>query len=207
MGAPFLLLAAASASCSDHYSCCCQYDFFIPVMCECIENEPATGFLSFEKDNCARADRSKVAWWQRLETAEWRKDGICTANTTVVTRKQLEAAEAKEKAFQEEYDKFCIHNAANCSVNEFCYVDGRRRVGEADEYVSMVIDKGPVCVCGFPAGREHVDGTGACLPCKAGPDGQPAYVQKNTSAGARMFHNGEFACALGLNISLTSVLV
>merc|ERR1712232_1344029 len=100
--APFLLVVAASASCADHYSCCCQYDFFIPVMCECIENEPRNHSLfdMFEKDNCARAERSKVSWWMRFEVPEWREHGVCTNRTPVVTREELADAEAKEKRFR-----------------------------------------------------------------------------------------------------------
>merc|ERR1712151_364020 len=151
--------------------------------------------------------RSKVAWWMRLETKEWRAKGVCTNATTKVTRVELEAAEAKEKAFREEYDKFCVKNEAHCVATERCYVDGRHIDGDAEEWSGAVKDKGPVCVCPFPNGRENVDGTGACVQCKSGKDDKPAYVQKQSEPGAQSFHNGEFACALGANVSLNSILV
>merc|ERR1712232_874002 len=120
-------------------------------------------------------------------------------------------AEAKEKAFREKYDKYCVKNGANCSATEKCYLDGRHIDGDAEEWSGQVTDKGPACVCPFPDGREEVNGSGKCVPCKSGKDGQSPYVQRPAGnpegPGAKTFHNGEFACAFGANTSSTVVLV
>merc|ERR1712151_1072017 len=65
----------------------------------------------------------------------------------------------------------------------------------------MVQHMGPVCACAFPAARENTDGSGGCVICKNGADGQPAYVQRPKGnpegPGAATFGDGDFACALG----------
>jgi len=204
-----LALSTASAFCSNHHTCCCMWDFFIPVSCECVENEPAAGFFSHEKDNCARDDqRSAVPMWARLEEKDWALHGVCNGKTPVVSRAEIEAREAKEREFRKNYDTFCgQQNAANCTANETCYFDGRHIDGSAEVRRGDVTDKGAACVCEFPLGRHNVDGTGTCVACKAGPDGKPAYVQKSGEPGAKGFHNGEFACALGADTSARTDLV
>merc|ERR1711871_218335 len=79
--------------CTKHFTCCAQWDFFIPVMVACVENEPSIGILKTEKDNCARVQRSKVPIWTRVETPEWRCYGVCNGSTPIITRKTIEADE------------------------------------------------------------------------------------------------------------------
>ena len=39
------LTASNKAGCATHFTCCAQWDFFIPVMKTCVENEPPAGTL------------------------------------------------------------------------------------------------------------------------------------------------------------------
>merc|ERR1719215_54128 len=119
---PYLLVTAASAGCASHYTCCAQWDFFIPV-----------------NDNCARNGQSKVPLWARMEKRDWLWNGICSSKTPVVTRAEIEAKEKKEKEFQMHYDKFCVRNAANCSATEKCYYDKRHLDGKGGEEWSGVV--------------------------------------------------------------------
>lgn len=207
---PFLLAAAATANCVKDYTCCAQWDFFIPVMVTCVEDEPSG------KDNCGRNDQSKVPAWARLETPEWRWKGVCTGDTRKVTRAQIEAKEKKEKEFNEEYKKYCTDNAAHCSATETCYYNKTHLSGNgATSYSGVVQDMGAACVCEFAGddkeyARASKDGTGACVECQPGPNGTKPYeqfVQKSDEPGAKSFHNGEFACAFGPKKSAESVIV
>lgn len=170
-------------------------------MTRCVENEPPTGLLHSEKDNCARVQRSKVPIWARVETPEWRQYGVCNASTPTITRAVIEAQEKKERERVAKYNLYCgVANKANCSEAEICFCDG-----EHDEKDSRVMQgglpHGAVCLCQYPLGRANADGTGACVACKAGDDGKPAYVMVPGSnpPAVEGFKYGQFACALGAN--------
>lgn len=194
--------------CAKHFTCCAQWDFFIPIMQTCVENEPATGILSKEKNNCARNSEGAVPLWARLETPEWRKYGVCNESTPVVTRTELEERERKEKERRALYNLFCgTGDKAHCSATETCFFDKEHDTETGSEYYADLPANKSVCLCNYPRGREYVDGSGACVDCKAGLDGKPAYVMDppsspNATAPVKSFRYGEFACALGANATV-----
>merc|ERR1711985_135930 len=126
---------------------------------------------------------SKVTWWARLERPEWRKNGVCTEDTQKVTRAELEARERHDSAFKANYTYWCDENHAGCTAHSTCFYDkvhmdgGGLSNGGGQEFKEVIKQMGQVCVCTFPAARENPDGSGDCVICKNGPDGQPAYVQ------------------------------
>eukprot|EP00940_MAST-03C_sp_MAST-3C-sp2_P000341 g341.t1 len=188
--------------CKAHYTCCAEFDFFIPMGARCVENEPAEKFYQREKDNCARNGQGPVPVWARAETEEWRKYGVCNSSTPVVTRETLERKEAIQREWNKQYDQLCTKNAAGCSASETCYYDSTHKSGAASISRSGLPPKEAACLCEFPKGRESADGTGECVRCEADPSTHnPAYVLNvpgNTSSGAKVFAYGdEFACALG----------
>jgi hypothetical protein len=210
------LAVGASANCPlKNYTCCSVWDFFIPVGQACIENEPSSGFFHPGKNNCARWGMSPVTWWARLETKEWREHGVCAKDTPTVTRADIEKKERHDAAFKANFTYWCYQNHAGCTAHQTCYYDKVHLSddGQSQSWSGMVKHMGPVCTCTFPAGREHTDGTGSCVICKNGADGQPAYVQRPKGnpdgPGAEMFGDGDFACALGTapNSTALSVLV
>mmetsp|Transcript_71060 Transcript_71060/g.229962 ORF Transcript_71060/g.229962 Transcript_71060/m.229962 type:complete len:224 (+) Transcript_71060:63-734(+) len=195
------LLSMASAGCLPQHTCCCRWDFLIPVDCQCVEDEPCSPRLQAAKDNCGRAGRSPVPWWVHLESKDWALHGVCTETMPVVTRAELEAKEQREREWEGNFTYFCVQKKANCSATEECYYDRRRRSSTGDIWSSSIADGGAVCLCSYPLARTARDGTGACAECKAVHDGRPAYVQRPggdpTGPGTQSFHNGELACALG----------
>jgi hypothetical protein len=205
---PFVLVVAAAADCAKDYTCCSQFDFFIPVMPNCVENEPSGA------DNCKRNNQGKVPFWARLETSEWRFKGVCTDATPVVTRAELEEKEKKAKEFQEKFDEYCVKNKANCSSTETCYYNKTHIDGSTTSWSGTVTDMGAACVCQFSTGeyaRANIDGTGACVLCEQGPNGTQPFVQRPKGnpegPGAASFHNGEFACAYGPKKSRDSTTI
>lgn len=192
--------------CAKHYSCCAQFDFFIPEGMRCVENEPKGSFFSKEKDNCARNDQGLVSKWMRMETPEWRKYGVCNSSTLVVTRADLERKEENQRKWNAEYAKYCTDNGAECSFTETCYYDRTHKSSNG-----ATISRGGLpqneaaCLCEFPKARENSDGTGPCVECKAPPaSGNTTlspYVTNipgNKTSGAKTFAYGdEFACAFG----------
>merc|ERR1712062_543060 len=102
-----------------------------------------------------------------------RNESTCTKETPIITRAEIEAAEKAEREFLANYTHYCVQNAAKCTANETCYLDGRHHTNHSDTWVSQVTDKGTACVCQFPYGRAQPDGTGICVKCWNG-----SYVQK-----------------------------
>mmetsp|Transcript_58128 Transcript_58128/g.124877 ORF Transcript_58128/g.124877 Transcript_58128/m.124877 type:complete len:217 (+) Transcript_58128:51-701(+) len=207
----FVLFASAvalvDASCSSGHTCCCQWDLFIPVMCACVEDEHPSSFLGRGKNNCARADRSKVPFWTRLETSEWRSKGVCSSTTPVISVAKLEEDEKKEAAFQKGYDEFCgVQNKAHCSASEECYYQKTHLSGNGRKSWSGLVEDEVACKCRFPEAREHADGSGECVVCKPAPHAtdKTDYLQYVQNAGDRpgagqFFRNGDLACAFGRN--------
>lgn len=201
LGEPFF------KGCAKHYSCCAQFDFFIPMGMRCVENQPAVSFLSKEKDNCARNDQGLVSSWMRLETPEWRKFGICNSSTPVVTRADLESKEENQRKWDEQYKTYCTENGANCSSSETCYFDSMHKYSNGATVSRGGLPRNEaVCLCDFPKGRENIDGSGKCVECKAPPASSNStllspYVTNisgNKTSGAKTFAFGdEFACAFG----------
>merc|ERR1711957_506531 len=194
-----LVVVSAGAGCASHYTCCAQWDFFIPVAQTCVENKPGM----FGKNNCARNSEGAVPFLARLETPEWRKWGVCNSTTPVITVQQLEQREKVAAARKALYDEFCgSDNKAGCSASETCFFDKEHDSGTGSVYYANLPVNQSVCLCSFPLGRKNTDGTGACVQCKAGADGKAAYVTvpsstPNATAPVKPFKNGEFACALG----------
>mmetsp|Transcript_95741 Transcript_95741/g.214353 ORF Transcript_95741/g.214353 Transcript_95741/m.214353 type:complete len:210 (-) Transcript_95741:13-642(-) len=191
-------IALADASCSSGHSCCCRWDLFIPVMCQCVEDDPPSSFLGRRKDNCAKTDRSKVPSWAMLGTQG------CSSTTRDISVDDLEETEKKAAAFQKGYDEFCgVENKAHCSASEECYYQKQHLDADGGrEWSGVVQDEGAACVCKYPTAREHMDGSGDCVVCKPAPHETPEteylqYVQKADEPGAKAFHNGDFACAFG----------
>merc|ERR1712048_871883 len=170
----------AAAECPlKNYTCCSRWDFFIPSDPHCIENEPSEGVLHPGKNNCARNSMSPVPWFVRFETPEWRVNGVCTKDTSVLTRADLEKRERHDAEFKANYTYWCGDgNHAGCTAHMTCYYDKIHLDGDSQVYSGMVQHMGPVCACAFPAARENTDGSGGCVICKNGADGQPAYVQR-----------------------------
>merc|ERR1711957_591629 len=104
------IVAVASANCVSDYTCCAEFDFFIPILQTCVENEP-TG-----ADNCARNGQGKVPAVDRFMNKDWILHGVCPDKSPIVTRAQLEAREKKEHEFEVNYKKYCVQNEAHCST-------------------------------------------------------------------------------------------
>jgi len=177
-----VLLALAhgfSPACGPGYSCCCMHDLFIPVSCDCVEDEPDT------TDNCKRDEfRVKAS----MADAVVMKGKVCRKGAPRVSRNDLLHREAAARAW--------ARNATQCSKRcvtpEKTFYD-KQSCENNDPYKSCEfaseVDPGCQCVCPFPDGR---NGTGACVPCPHG------YVNKTSEPGAKTFANGEFHCAPAL---------
>jgi hypothetical protein len=170
------LAQSASPACGPGYTCCCLHDTFIPVDCECVEDE-ATG-----TDNCARDSRRTHA---SIADAVIMKGQVCPKDAHRVSRADLLAREAAEKAWA----RNATQCATRCAKIEKAFYDGRNCENN-DPYGTCEwdgdVERGCQCVCPFPNGR---NGAGACVPCAHG------YVNKTDEPGARAFKNGEFHCA------------
>eukprot|EP00931_Biecheleriopsis_adriatica_P119458 TRINITY_DN9467_c0_g1_i2.p1 TRINITY_DN9467_c0_g1~~TRINITY_DN9467_c0_g1_i2.p1 ORF type:complete len:266 (+),score=41.43 TRINITY_DN9467_c0_g1_i2:114-800(+) len=216
----------AAANCPlRNYTCCSQWDFFIPVGETCIENEPSQVPFLPGKDNCARNGMSPVAWWARFEDPEWRKQGVCTNVTKTITRADLEKRERHDAEFKANYTYWCDQNHAGCSLDtEDCYYDRLRVFPNGGQVWSGEIEEmGPVCKCSWRSAGEtarlNTDGTGPCVVCKNPYNGTNEsylqYVQRSPGdpkdAGAKSFKNGDFACAYGkasdISTEAASILV
>jgi len=182
-----VLVVGAFAFCKEDYTCCCQYDLFIPVMCECVQDEP--GLPVVRANNCKRDDRSKPGPLEPAVSGDAKKaflHGLCLADAKEVSRADLEAREAKEAVWQKHFVDSCTNNGAHCTTLETCWYDGRLQKGEVTEQREM--PAGAQCVCDFPNAR---DASGKCVDtCK------DHFVQRPDGPGAQTFGPlGEFHCA------------